>query len=57
MTDYEKEYNEFMVKLADKMKDMRQDFNKLSPQNQKRIEKEISNIAIWEFLNRVKNNF
>ena len=57
MTDYEKEYNEFMTKLADKAKEIQQDFNKLSPQNQKRIEKEISNIAIWEFLNCVKNNF
>ena len=55
--DYSKEYNEFMLKLVDKANELRKDFNNLSLENQARVKKDISNIALGEFLNYAKNNF
>ena len=57
MTEREKEYNEFMLKLADKANELRKDFNNLSLENQVRVKKDISNMALGEFLNYAKNNF
>jgi len=56
-TEREKEYNEFMLKLADKANELRKDFNNLSLENQARVKKDISNMALGEFLNYAKNNF
>ena len=48
--ELEKEYISFMTKLADKVKEVRQDFDKLSPKNQERIKSDVKRIAILELL-------
>lgn len=48
--ELEKEYISFMTKLADKVKEVRQDFDKLSPKNQERIKGDVQRIAILELL-------
>lgn len=48
--ELEKEYISFMAKLADKVKEVRQDFDKLSPKNQERIKSDVQRIATLELL-------
>ena len=47
----------FMTKLADKVKEVRQDFDNLSLQNQERIKNDVSYIAILELLKTTQNEF
>lgn len=37
MNEFEKEYQEFMLKLIDKAKEVNRDFEKLSPENKARV--------------------
>ena len=55
--ELEKEYILFMAKLADKVKEVRQDFDNLSLQNQERIKNDVSYIAILELLKNTQNTF
>ncbi len=48
--ELEKEYISFVAKLADKVKEVRQDFDKLSPKNQERIKSDVQRIATFELL-------
>lgn len=57
MDELEKEYISFMVKLSDKASEVKKDFDKLSLENQARVKKDISNMALGEFFNYAKNNF
>ncbi len=51
----EKEYISFMTKLADKAKEIRQDFEKLSPENKERIKNDVTYIAISEIIGQKRN--
>jgi hypothetical protein len=55
MNELEKEYISFMVKLSDKAKEVKEDFDKLSPQNKERIKNDVSYIAILELLKNTQN--
>ena len=55
MDELEKEYISFMVKLSDKAKEVKKDFDKLSPQNKERIKNDVSYIAILELLKNTQN--
>ena len=57
MDELEKEYTSFMVKLSDKAKEVKKDFDKLSPQNKERIKNDVSYIAILELLKNTQNKF
>lgn len=57
MDELEKEYISFMVKLSDKAKEVKKDFDKLSPQNKERIKNDVSYIAILELLKNTQNKF
>ena len=53
--ELEKEYMSFMTKLADKAKEIRQDFEKLSPENKERIKNDVTYIAISEIIGQNRN--
>ena len=53
--ELEKEYILFMAKLADKAKEIRQDFEKLSPENKERIKNDVTYIAISEVIGQKRN--
>ena len=53
--ELEKEYMSFMTKLADKAKEIRQDFEKLSPENKERIKNDVTYIAISEIIGQKRN--
>ena len=53
--ELEKEYILFMAKLADKAKEIRQDFEKLSPENKERIKNDVTYIAISEIIGQKRN--
>lgn len=53
MLDQEKEYQEFMIKLLNKAKEIRDDFDKLSHENQKRVEQNINCFAAIELLKNI----
>ena len=57
MDELKKEYISFMVKLSDKAKEVKKDFDKLSPQNKERIKNDVSYIAILELLKNTQNKF
>ncbi|MEE1115344.1 MAG: hypothetical protein UH851_00595 [Clostridia bacterium] len=57
MDELEKEYISFMLKLSDKAKEVKKDFDKLSPQNKERIKNDVSYIAILELLKNTQNKF
>lgn len=57
MDELEKEYISFMAKLSDKAKEVKKDFDKLSPQNKERIKNDVSYIAILELLKNTQNKF
>lgn len=41
MTNKEQEYQEFILKLSNKAKEVREDFERLSPENQERIRQNV----------------
>ena len=49
MTDNEREYNEFILKMASKAKELKGDFSKLSEENKARFASEAAN-----FLNKYR---
>ena len=53
--ELEKEYMSFMTKLADKAKEIRQDFEKLSPENKERIKNDVTYIAISKVIGQKRN--
>ena len=56
MDEHEQEYRLFMLKLADKAREIRQDFEKLSLENKMRVKNDMSYIAFLEWLNQMQNN-
>lgn len=48
MNEFEKEYQEFMLKLIDKAKEVNRDFEKLSPENKARVMNDTRYLAIVE---------
>lgn len=48
--DEMREYNEFMFKLADKAREINQDFQKLSPNNKKQVNLALRNCITFEAL-------
>ena len=52
--ELEKEYQEFYLKFLDKVRELKEDFNKLSDINKKRFEKNINMSLKLEFPNLLK---
>ena len=50
MNKFEKEYQEFMAKLADKVNEVQKDFDDLSPETQARVKSDAKYIAIMQLL-------
>lgn len=50
------EYNEFMLKLSNKAREINEDFQKLSPQNQLRVNRTIQEGIKLEALMKVLNS-
>ena len=48
MNSNEKEYQQFMIKLSDKAKEIHKDFEKLSLENKMRIMQDVRYLAIIE---------
>lgn len=54
MINPEKEYQEFMIKLINKAKEVHDDFKKLSYENKKRVEQNIDYFAVVELLKSIE---
>ena len=54
MINLEKEYQEFMIKLINKAKEVHDDFEKLSYENKKRVEQNIDYFAVVELLKSIE---
>ena len=54
MINQEKEYQEFMIKLMNKAKEVHDDFEKLSCENKKRIEQNANHFAVVELLKSIE---
>lgn len=54
MINPEKEYQEFMIKLINKAKEVHDDFEKLSYENKKRVEQNIDYFAVVELLKSIE---
>ena len=50
----EKEYQEFMIKLMNKAKEVHDDFETLSYENQKRVEQNANFFAVVELLKAIE---
>lgn len=55
IVELEKEYQDFMIKVSKAAKDVNDDFNKLSAQNQQRFKQEVYNNLPAELLILIQN--
>lgn len=54
MNKIEKEYQEFVLKLIDKVNEVNKDFEKLSPENKARVMNDARYLALIELGNSLK---
>ena len=54
MTEIEKEYQEFVIKLIDKANEVHKDFEKLSPENKERVINDARYLALMKFGESIK---
>lgn len=54
MTEIEKEYQEFVIKLIDKANETHNDFKKLSPKNKERVMNDARYIALIKLGESIK---
>ena len=54
MTEIEKEYQEFVIKLIDKANEVHKDFEKLSPENKERVMNDARYLALMKLGESIK---
>ena len=54
--DDQKDYNDFMLKFANKIREIEDDFQKLSPQNKERVGATMQNMVKQSVVLKILNN-